>query len=275
MRIDESAVLRLSEALVHLYKPGLNAGTFARRASDFVADLIPSELVVYGSLNRSSGDLDLLVDKPVPAFGEAMECFAQHMGQSDLFNWTPAVNGGKPFFRSDFFSEREFASSGMFSDVYRRLGIDNHCAVLIPRVDKEIAFFGIERLGGPDYNEEDRALLALAQPHLSNARELAAALSDPGGADAKASVLTRHGLSVREAEVLCWIAEGKSNDEIAMLLQIKLYTVKGYVKAIFQKIGAPNRLAAALWALRVSQADDGSAFTPLVKRVHVPDSFTS
>ena len=68
--------------------------------------------------------------------------------------------------------------------------------------------------------------------------------------------LVRAGLTVREAEVLAWLAEGKSNEEIAILLHLQLYTVKGYVKTIFQKIGAPNRLAAALWALRICRQDE-------------------
>lgn len=268
--MKDSDLTRFSEALLHLYEPGLTTDCFAARASAFLRELVPAEFVVLGALDRSSGQLDLFVDQPVTRFAEAMEALAYHMGDFELFNWDPETNAGRPFFRRDFLSERQFQATGIYADVYQPLGIDNHCAVLIPGVEREIAFFGIERKGGAEYSEEERNLLALAQSHLSNARSLALARNAYGHQGARPEALQSRGLTRREAEVLCWIAEGKSNDEIAMLLRLKLYTVKGYVKTIFQKIGAPNRLGAALWALRASHARlsprDGASVRVRVKR---------
>src|SRR5690606_36359892 len=116
--------------------------------------------------------LDIGFDKPVEDFPKAMEAFGSLMGKYKLFCWDPAVNGGQPFKRSDFFSERQFSQLDIFEEVYRVLGIDNHCAVHVPTGPDEIAFLGIERKGGPDFSEEERALLRLAQSHLGNAREL-------------------------------------------------------------------------------------------------------
>jgi DNA-binding CsgD family transcriptional regulator len=53
-------------------------------------------------------------------------------------------------------------------------------------------------------------------------------------------------LSAREHEVLEWMAHGKTNAEIAAILGISLHTVKRHVEKILQKLGVPNRSAAAL-----------------------------
>jgi DNA-binding CsgD family transcriptional regulator len=53
-------------------------------------------------------------------------------------------------------------------------------------------------------------------------------------------------LSAREHEVLEWMTHGKTNAEIATILGISLHTVKRHVEKILQKLGVPNRGAAAL-----------------------------
>lgn len=52
------------------------------------------------------------------------------------------------------------------------------------------------------------------------------------------------GLTAREAEVLHWIGEGKSNPEIAVLLRISPRTVHKHVEHILAKLGVETRLAA-------------------------------
>jgi DNA-binding NarL/FixJ family response regulator len=57
------------------------------------------------------------------------------------------------------------------------------------------------------------------------------------------------GLTPREAEVLFWVARGKTNDEIATVLGIGLTTVKKHLESTFAKLGVENRTAAAAMAL--------------------------
>jgi DNA-binding NarL/FixJ family response regulator len=58
------------------------------------------------------------------------------------------------------------------------------------------------------------------------------------------------GLSPREAEVLLWIAQGKSNADISILLHTAESTIKKHLQHIFEKLGLENRQAAALLAVR-------------------------
>ena len=57
-------------------------------------------------------------------------------------------------------------------------------------------------------------------------------------------------LSTREVEVLCALAEGLYNKEIASKLQISEKTVKNHVSNIFKKIGVADRTQAAVYAIR-------------------------
>ena len=59
------------------------------------------------------------------------------------------------------------------------------------------------------------------------------------------------GLTSREAEVLLWVAQGKSNPDIAGILGCAENTVKVHLARIFEKLGVENRNAASMQAIDV------------------------
>jgi DNA-binding NarL/FixJ family response regulator len=59
------------------------------------------------------------------------------------------------------------------------------------------------------------------------------------------------GLTPRVAETLLWVAQGKTNGEIATILGNSESTVKKHVLEIFDKLGVETRTAAGLRALEV------------------------
>ena len=59
-----------------------------------------------------------------------------------------------------------------------------------------------------------------------------------------------HGLSARESEVLCLIAQGLSNQEIADRAYLSINSVKTYIRSAYRKIGVERRTQAVLWATR-------------------------
>ncbi|HEX2100478.1 MAG TPA: response regulator transcription factor [Candidatus Synoicihabitans sp.] len=61
--------------------------------------------------------------------------------------------------------------------------------------------------------------------------------------------LEQLGLTPREAEVLFWVAQGKTNPEIATIAGVQLTTVKKHLESTFAKLGVENRTAAATMAL--------------------------
>ena len=61
-------------------------------------------------------------------------------------------------------------------------------------------------------------------------------------------------LNEREAETLLWVAQGKSNADIAGILGNSEKTVKKTLGHIFEKLGLESRTAAALQAVEVLSA---------------------
>ncbi|MDY6942056.1 MAG: response regulator transcription factor [Pseudomonadota bacterium] len=59
----------------------------------------------------------------------------------------------------------------------------------------------------------------------------------------------RWGLTERESEVLLWVARGKTNPEIGLILGISPRTVNKHLDHIFSKLGVETRTAAALTVL--------------------------
>ena len=57
-------------------------------------------------------------------------------------------------------------------------------------------------------------------------------------------------LTQREAEVLLWIARGKSNRDIGAILDLSPRTVNKHLEQIYNKLGVENRTSAAALAVR-------------------------
>ncbi|OWY64948.1 hypothetical protein B7486_44560 [cyanobacterium TDX16] len=57
------------------------------------------------------------------------------------------------------------------------------------------------------------------------------------------------GLTKREAEILSWVAQGKSNAEIASIVASSSKTVKKHLEHIYQKLGVQTRATAVTCAL--------------------------
>ena len=62
-------------------------------------------------------------------------------------------------------------------------------------------------------------------------------------------------LTPREAQVLRLIARGRSNREIATALSVAERTVGSHLSSIYRKLGVPNRMLAARYALRKGLSD--------------------
>jgi DNA-binding CsgD family transcriptional regulator len=60
------------------------------------------------------------------------------------------------------------------------------------------------------------------------------------------------GLTPRETEVLTWIAQGKTNYEIGVILSAATGTICKHVQRIFFKLSVENRTAAAVLVLATS-----------------------
>ena len=105
-------------------------------------------------------------------------------------------------------------------------------------------------LGADDYlvkPVEPADLLAAVSTRLRRRRQSAGRAAPVAAATPEA--LQALGLTPREAEILSWVVQGKTNPEIGIILGIQLTTVKKHLESTFSKLGVENRTAAVTLAL--------------------------
>ncbi|CAN2532607.1 Protein-glutamate+methylesterase/protein-glutamine+glutaminase [Methylocapsa aurea] len=84
--------------------------------------------------------------------------------------------------------------------------------------------------------------------------ELLFRLSEPQSVSDEAFLAQKFALTLREAEVLSWLARGKSNHDIAEILCISPRTVHKHLERIFVKLGVDSRSSATSVALQTLKA---------------------
>jgi DNA-binding NarL/FixJ family response regulator len=119
-------------------------------------------------------------------------------------------------------------------------------------------------LGADDYLTKPVAkadLLQAIRARLKRQTEQAVPTFQPDFRSARPLELA-FGLTPRVAETLLWLAQGKTNPEIAMILGIAEATVKKHVLDIFAVLNVETRTAATLRALEVLGAPPPLATAP-------------
>jgi DNA-binding NarL/FixJ family response regulator len=116
-------------------------------------------------------------------------------------------------------------------------------------------------LGADDYltkpvSRDDllAALQARFERHEAQLRRIEAEVGNAAGFNpdfSSAKPLESLGLTAREAEVLLWVAQGKGNADIGIILSMAEATVKRHLTNLFPKLGVESRNAATLMALEV------------------------
>lgn len=105
------------------------------------------------------------------------------------------------------------------------------------------------------FAETERSAMALVLPYVDTALRQVAHLPHQTQAQLESPdeiLIQDFGLSEREAEVLHWVSEGKTNSEIGSILDISSFTVKNHMQRVFKKLDVLNRAQAVsrLKALR-------------------------
>lgn len=116
-------------------------------------------------------------------------------------------------------------------------------------------------LGADDYLTKPVAktdLLAAIRSRFERARQTAVASFSPDFSSPEPLVQAFH-LTPRVAETLLWIAQGKTNGEIAIILGISEATVKKHVLDVFEKLEVETRTNACLRAIEVLSNASGAA----------------
>jgi DNA-binding CsgD family transcriptional regulator len=140
---------------------------------------------------------------------------------------------------SDFYSARQWHSTGMYSDHTRPLGEEHYLMLCLPRALPPAAGPGryvrltLKRGPGPDFSERDRAVLTLLGPHL-----------DQAYLDAERRRHPAPRLTPRQTDLLHLVAAGHTNTQIARRLGISEATVRTHLENIYDRLHVSSRTAA-------------------------------
>ena len=100
----------------------------------------------------------------------------------------------------------------------------------------------------PAFSENERSVMSLVLPYIDSALRQVAHLphqTQPVDATPVEALLQHdYGLSARETEILHWVAAGKTNPEIGLILDISTFTVKNHLQRVFKKLDVSNRAQA-------------------------------
>ena len=146
---------------------------------------------------------------------------------------------------SDLLTRRQRESLEYNELVWRPHGIDDALRLWLPAPAGRARSIYLER-SGKKYTDHERTLFALLRPHLGRMRV---------NAESRRRMDGIRGLTPREAEVVGWVARGKTNGEIAAVLFISPQTVRKHLENVFEKLGVRTRTAAAAYARSPLKSD--------------------
>jgi DNA-binding CsgD family transcriptional regulator len=241
---DFRKVLRAIEVL----ERDLDADSFPRRVVDAIATVIDVDFVSYNEVDLETGARRFLL-RPDPTDFEPgsfeYAAFIRRFGSYPIVAEKVAASG------------RDNPELQKLINRLRFLGIVGNCcgqAEVRLNIGLTVSNARSRRVGVAlnrslrDFDDRDAARLEALKPHIVSAYR-----NSMRGAEA--SPAARSGVDItaltkRESEVLYWVSMGKTNGEVGEIIGARPMTVKKHLEHIYDKLGVPNRTAAA----RVSTA---------------------
>jgi DNA-binding CsgD family transcriptional regulator len=145
---------------------------------------------------------------------------------------------------SDFYSMRQLRDQPFYCDFYRLGGVGRSAAIGWPTPQGMFFLSANRGANERDFSARDLRLMELIRPHFEQARQEAERRTSPAALGSQQLRDLR--LTPREREVARWMAQGKTNPEIARILGMNPRTAEKHVERILLKLGVENRTAAAL-----------------------------
>jgi DNA-binding CsgD family transcriptional regulator len=139
---------------------------------------------------------------------------------------------------ADFYTARQWHSTGMYTDLYRPKGYEHELMLTLPSGPGRTAPGTTLRMflfrgPGSDFSETDRALLTLLRPHLHQAY-----------LDAERRRHPVPELTPRQWQMMDLLAVGHTNAQIARRLGVSEGTVRTHLENIYRRLGVSSRSAA-------------------------------
>lgn len=228
----------------------------ARHGVRALVDFVPAEFATLSVCELRSGHRQVVGLPGIRLSPADIESFDRHFYSHPLVRYHGVERGGGVCRISDRVSLTEFRRSALYADHYRRIAIDRVVAVPLRSDGNLLVSFVLNR-ARIDFSDRERDRLELLRPHLAHLYRIYGTSGAASGPHAvsepvvnRAPHLSRAPLTAqltpREAEVLQWIACGKTDADVAALLDLSPRTVQKHLEHIYQKLGVETRTAAAM-----------------------------
>lgn len=209
--------------------------TYARRGVVTLSRLIGAELTTLSVCDLDSNHRSVVSDVPGALSRREIEAFDRHFPEHPLVREHGRNPAAVTRRISDLVAPRAFRETPLYNDYYRRIGIGHAMAIPV-RVDRRVLVSFVLNRGGAGFTDRERDLAEVMRPHLSDLYRLAGV------------TLAGAALTLREREVLDWVAAGKTNRDIAAILGARPRTIEKHLERIYEKLGVETRTAAAMRA---------------------------
>ena len=224
----------------------LDAAAFARAGVRELPALVGAELTTLSICHLKTGRREVTGFPDERLGAEDRACFDRHFAEHPLVQYHAVQRGPGAHRISDSTPFARFRHSALYSEYYRRIGIDHVVAVPIEVGDDVLVSFVLNRKRR-DFSDRDRELLDRVGPVLSR---LFAALRAPARVGPRAPrVRIDLELTPRERDVIAWLAGGKTDRDIGAILGCSHRTVQKHLQRIYEKLGVETRTAAVMRAI--------------------------
>jgi DNA-binding CsgD family transcriptional regulator len=247
-RVDDRRLLDLVGEVVGL----LDVTEFHAGLLAAVRHAVPCDWISLNDLAEDPADTVVLIEPPFAA--EAHQLFAEHALGNPLVERYQRTQDGRAYRFSDVATPEQLHATALYRHFYEPLGLEHQIAFTLPHSSKRLIALALSRRDA-DFGDDERDLLDAARPFLiqcyrnavehtrlrtelelrSHARRLP--LTHPPLAAALADLR----ISAREAEVLSWVATGRSDRAVAGLLEVSERTVQKHLQGCFAKLGVHDR----------------------------------
>jgi DNA-binding CsgD family transcriptional regulator len=221
---------------------------------------LPSDYVSINDVGPDPERVISVIRPEQPAF--LHRAYGEYAFQNPLMVRYIETLDGRPYRFSDVISQADLHELDLYKRVYRPMGVEHQMAFTLPASPGRVLAIALSR-GDPDYSDAERNLIEQARPFLLQAWRNAVehtALRDelaerPGRRRAAdwmpVEALRARGLTLRQAEVLSLVAQGRSNRDAGAMLGISERTVQKHLEHCYRVLATPGRSAAAdlVWSL--------------------------
>ncbi|WP_373377789.1 LuxR C-terminal-related transcriptional regulator [Cupriavidus nantongensis] len=207
-----------------------------------VARLTDGDVVSYAEFHHRSREFRELVSVDEPAArAHGRQAFARHRHSHPFWQYDPAFYGERALRESDFFNDDEFMALPMAREALLPSNARRLLAIVFQHEGYAVTVTSFRVSGSPPFSDGDRDRLQALRPHLLRCYRQAQQRTVARLGPAERLRLAFPTLTPRQLEVCGWLAQGKSNEDIATILGVSVDTVKVHARVIYDKVGTGGR----------------------------------